>query len=151
MAMGRLFVAFLDAEVGDHPCEVAGEVHKILNRCGVRLGAHSAPDGEEAHNLLWTREHIAPLLAYAEEDPTWQAVVGSEHCYALCTHQFWLCHTLRVDMLVLRFVNTTAGNQAPADCCSLQRIVIQCLRVRMHAGWDWLPCRGTLWRAPIAF
>ena len=31
---------------------------------------------EQAQNLFWAWEHIAPLLAYAEEDPTWQAVVG---------------------------------------------------------------------------
>ena len=53
-------------------------MQKILyrNRCGVRLGAHNAPDGEEAHNLFYVWEQIAPLLAYVEEDPTWQAVVG---------------------------------------------------------------------------
>ena len=78
MALGRLFVAFLEAQVGNHPPEVAGEVQKILyrSRCGVRLGAHNAPDGEETHNLLWAWEQIAPLLAYVQEDPTWQAVVG---------------------------------------------------------------------------
>ena len=64
--------------MGNHPLDVAGEVQKILyrNRCGVRFRAHNAPDGEEAHNLFWAREHIAPLLAYIEEYPTWQAVVG---------------------------------------------------------------------------
>ena len=63
--------------MGNHPLEVAGEVQKILyrNRCGVRLGVHNALDGEEAHNLFWAWEQIAPLLAYVEEDPTWQAVV----------------------------------------------------------------------------
>ena len=78
MAFGRLFVAFVEARVGNHPPEVAGEVQKNLcrNRCGVRLGAHNAPDGEEAHNLFVAWEQIAPLLAYVEEDPTWQAVVG---------------------------------------------------------------------------
>ena len=51
MAFGRLFVAVLEAQVGNHPPEVAGEVQKNLyrNRCGVRLGAHNALDGEEAH------------------------------------------------------------------------------------------------------
>ena len=75
---GRLFVAFPEAQVGNYPPEFAGEVQKILyrNRCGVRLGAHNAPDGEEAHNLFWAWEQIAPLLASVEEDPTWQAVVG---------------------------------------------------------------------------
>ena len=78
MAFGRLFLAFWEAQVGNHPPEVAGEVQKILyrNRCGVPLGAHNAPDGEEAHNLFWPWKQIAPLLAYVEEDPTWQAVVG---------------------------------------------------------------------------
>ena len=67
-----------EAQVGNHPPEVAGEVQKILyhNRCSVQLGAHNAPDGEETHNLLWAWEQIAPLLAYVEQDPTWQAVVG---------------------------------------------------------------------------
>ena len=78
MAFGRLFVAFLEAQVGNHPPEVAGEVQKIVyrNRCGVRLGAHNAPDGEEAHNMFWAWEQIVPLLACVEEDPRWQAVVG---------------------------------------------------------------------------
>ena len=37
MAFGRLFVANLEAQVGNHPPEVAGGVQKILyrNRCGV--------------------------------------------------------------------------------------------------------------------
>ena len=78
MAFGRPFVAFLQAQAGKHPPEVVGEVQKILyrKRCGVRLGAHHAPNGEEAHNLFWAWEHIAPLLACVEEDPTWQPVVG---------------------------------------------------------------------------
>ena len=77
MVFGRLFVEFLEAQVGNHPPEVV-EVQKILyrNRCGVRFGAHNAPDGEEAHNLFWAWEQIGPLLAYVEEHPTWQAVVG---------------------------------------------------------------------------
>ena len=68
---------FLEAQLGNDPPEVAGEVQKILyrNRCGMRLGAHNAPDGEEGDNLFWAWEHIAPVLAYVEEDPTWQAVV----------------------------------------------------------------------------
>ena len=58
MACERLFVAFLEAQVGNHAREVAGEVQKIpyRNRCGVRFGAHNAPDGEEAHNLFWASE-----------------------------------------------------------------------------------------------
>ena len=55
MAFGRLFVAFLEAKVGNRPPEVAGEV---------RLGVHNAPNEQEAHNLLWAWEQIAALLAY---------------------------------------------------------------------------------------
>ena len=64
--------------MGNHPHDVAREVQKnlYLNRCGVRFGPHNAPDGEEAHNLFWSWEQIAPLPAYVEEDATWQAVVG---------------------------------------------------------------------------
>ena len=71
-------MAFLEAQVRNHPPEVAGEVQQMLyrNRCGVLLGAHNALDGEEARNLFWAWERIGPLLAYVEEDPTWQAVVG---------------------------------------------------------------------------
>ena len=78
MAFGRLFVAFVEAQVGNHPHEVAGEVRKILYRkwCGVHFGAHNAPDGEEAHKRFGPSEQVAPLLAHIEEDPTWQAVVG---------------------------------------------------------------------------
>ena len=47
-------MTFPKAQVGKHPSKVAGEVQKILyrNRCGVPLGAHNAPDGEESHNLF---------------------------------------------------------------------------------------------------
>ena len=72
-------MAFLEVQVGNHPPKVAREVQKFFaacNRSGVRLGAHNAPDGEEAHNLFSALEQITPLLAYVEEDPTWQAVVG---------------------------------------------------------------------------
>ena len=74
----RLSVAFLEPQMGNHPPHVVVKVHTIVyrNRCGVRLGAHNAPDGEEAHNLFRAREQIAPLLAYVEADPTWGAVVG---------------------------------------------------------------------------
>ena len=73
------------------------------NRCGVRLEAHNAPVGEQAHNLFWAWEQIAPLLAYAKEDPRGKGLWVSEHCYALCTRQFQLCHALRVDLMLLRF------------------------------------------------
>ena len=71
-------MAFLEAQVGNHPPEVATEAQKILYRnwCGVRLGVHNAPDGEEAHTLFWALQQLVPLLAYVEEDPTWHVVAG---------------------------------------------------------------------------
>ena len=47
MAMGRLFVAFLEVLVGNHLLEAVGEVQKFLyqNLCGVRLGAHNTLGG----------------------------------------------------------------------------------------------------------
>ena len=157
MAFGRLFVAFFEAQVGNHPPEVAGEVQKILyrNRCGVRLGVHNALDGEEAHNLFWASEQIGPLLAYVEEDPTWQAVVGLRT----------LLRTLYSPIPVVprpscrpvaaafrehccgEFGNIAAGSRGRTICCSSKRTVMPCSRVRMHVGWDWLLCQGTLWRA----
>ena len=43
---------------------------------GVKLGATAAPDGEEARALFLAWEEMGPLLAYAPEDPEWQAVVA---------------------------------------------------------------------------
>ena len=45
-------------------------------RTGVKLGATAAPDGEEARALFLAWEEMGPLLAYAPEDPEWQAVVA---------------------------------------------------------------------------
>ena len=47
-------MAFLVYQMRNHATEVAGEVDEILyrKRCGVRLGAHSAPEGGEASNLF---------------------------------------------------------------------------------------------------
>ena len=134
MAIGRLFVAFPEAKVGNNPPEVAGEVLGILywNRCGVRLGAHNAPDGEEAHNRHGPGNRLHPCLHTSRRTPRGKRLWGCEHCYALCTHQFWLCHALRVDLLLLCFGNTAARSWGRTICCSSKRIVIRCLRVRMH-------------------
>ena len=86
------------------------KVKKILyrNRCGVWLGAHTAPSGEEAHNLLWAWEQIAPLLAYTEEDAAWQAVVG---------HQT-LLHTLYLPIPVVPRPTCRAVAAAFREHCS---------------------------------
>ena len=65
----RLFVANVEAQVGNHPAEVARGVQKSLYRirCGVWLGAHNAPDGEEAHNLFLACEQ--PCW-HTSRDPT---------------------------------------------------------------------------------
>ena len=61
------------------------------------------------------------------------------------------CATPFVSTCLSYFGNTVPGFQARTIYCSSKRIVIQCLRVRMHAGWDWLSCRGALWKAPNRF
>ena len=143
--------------MGNHRPEVAEEVQKILhrNRRGARLGVHNAPDGEEANNLFWAcsgpGSRLRRCLHTSSRTPRGKRLWGCEHCYALCIHQFRLCHALRADLLLLGFGNTAAGSWGRSICCSSKRSVIQCLRVRMHAGRDWLPCRGTLWRARITF
>ena len=87
MAFGRLFVAFLEAQVGNHPPEVARQVQQILyrNRCGVRLGAHNAPDGEEAQNLFWALSRWRRCLHTSKRTPRGKRLWGCEHCCALCT------------------------------------------------------------------
>ena len=45
-------------------------------RTGVKLGATAAPDGEEARALFLAWEEMVPTLAYALEDPEWEAVVA---------------------------------------------------------------------------
>ena len=43
----------------------------------MKLGATAASDGEEATALFLALEETGPLLAYAPEDPEWQAVVAT--------------------------------------------------------------------------
>ena len=45
-------------------------------RTGVKLGATTSPDGEEARALFLAWDEMGPLLAYAPEDPESQAVVA---------------------------------------------------------------------------
>ena len=78
MAIGRLQVAFVEACLESLPKENAEAVQRLWYRArtGVKLGATAAPDGEEARALFLTWEETGPLLAYALEDPEWQAVVA---------------------------------------------------------------------------
>ena len=78
MAIGRLQVAFVEARLESLPKENAEAVQRLLYRArtGVKLGATAAPDGEEARALFLAWEEMGPLLAYAPEDPEWQAVVA---------------------------------------------------------------------------
>ena len=57
--------------MGNQPPEVAGKVQKILycNRCGVRLGAHNAPEGEEADNLFWAWERYCAAACVRHGGP----------------------------------------------------------------------------------
>ena len=73
MAMGRLQVAFIEACLGDLPKDNAVAVQRVLYRAhtGVRLGASSSLDREEARALFLAWEEIGPLLAYP-----WRMVSG---------------------------------------------------------------------------
>ena len=66
--------------------------------------------------------------------PRGKRLWGCEHCYALCTRRIRLCHSLRADLLLLYFRNTAVGSRGCTICCSSKKIVIQGLRVQMHAG-----------------
>ena len=149
MAFGRLFVAFLEAQVGNHPPEVAGEVQKILyrNRCGVRLGAHNAPDGED---LFWAWAQIAPLLAYVEEDPTWQAVVGLRTLLRTLYSRIPVVPRPSCRPVAAAFREHCCGESGShyllfleEDCDAMLESADAC----GYMGWDWLLCQGTLWRA----
>ena len=77
-AFGRPQVAFVEARLQSLPKENAEAVQRLLYRAGteVKLGATAAPDGEEAKPLCLVWEEMGPLLAYAPQDPEWQAVVA---------------------------------------------------------------------------
>ena len=78
MAIGRLQAAFVEPRLVSLPKENAEAVQPLLYRARteVKLGATDAPDGEEARALFFAWEEMGPLLAYAPEDPKWQAVVA---------------------------------------------------------------------------
>ena len=78
MAIGRLPAAFVEARPEALPKENAKAVQRLSYRArkGVKLGACAAPDGEKARALFLAWKEMGPLLAYAPEEPEWQAVVG---------------------------------------------------------------------------
>ena len=128
MAFGRLFMPFPVARMGNHPAEVAGEVQKFLyrNRCGVRLGAHNAPDGEEAHNRSGPGSRLRRCLHTSRTTLRGKRLWGCKHCCARCTRRFRLCRALRADLLLLRFGNIAAGSGDRTICCSSKRTVMPC-------------------------
>ena len=78
MAIARLEVAFVDVCLKALPKENAEAVQRLLYwaRTGVKLGASAASDGEETRALFLAWEEMGQLLAYAPENPEWQAVVA---------------------------------------------------------------------------
>ena len=78
MAIGCPQVAFVEARLEAVPKEDVEAMQRLLYwaRTGVELGASAAPDGEEARALFLAWEEMGPLLAYAPEDPEWQAVAA---------------------------------------------------------------------------
>ena len=87
MAMGRLQVAFIEARLEDLPKENTEAVQRLLYRArtGVKLGASTSPDGEEARALFLAWEEMGPLLAYTPEDREWQAIVAMRDLLRGCT------------------------------------------------------------------
>ena len=98
MAFGRLFVAFLEAKVGNYPPKVVGHVQKILyrNRCGVRF-----PSAVEREAMVvqqvgeWSfLAFDLPLLHYntphtGPQAPSIQAPSATQLYYSLSIHG---CH-----------------------------------------------------------
>ena len=78
MAIRRLQVALVEALVESLPKENAEAVQRLLyrTRTGVKQAATGALHGEEAKALFLRWEEMGPLLAYAPQDPEWQAVVA---------------------------------------------------------------------------
>ena len=78
MAMGSLQVAFIEARLEDLPKESTEAVQRLLYRArtGVKLGASTSRDGEEARGLFLASEEMGGLLAYTAEDCEWQAIVA---------------------------------------------------------------------------
>ena len=110
MAIGRLKVAFVEARLESLPKENAEAVQRLLYRArtGMKLGATAAPDGEEARALFLAWEEMGPLLAYAPEDPEWQAVVAMKD----------LLRDFYSDMRPLNDLGASAvARQYRAHCC----------------------------------
>ena len=78
MAIGHLQLDFVEVRLESVPKENAEAVQRLLYRprTGVKLGAATAPDGEEATALFLAWKEMGPLLAYAPEDPEREAVVA---------------------------------------------------------------------------
>ena len=78
MAIGWLQVAFVEARLESIPKENVEAVQQLVYRtpAGLNLGVTAAPDGEEARALFLAWEEMGPTLAYAPQDPEWQAVVA---------------------------------------------------------------------------
>ena len=54
------------------------------------------------------------------------------------------CATPFVSTYCYCVLDTAAGRRRRTICCSSKRILIQCMTVRMHSGWDRLPYPGKL-------
>ena len=78
IAIGRVQVAFIETRLVDLPKENVNALQRVLYqaRTSVKLGASTAPDGEEADALFLLWDELGPLLDYIPEDGEWQAVVA---------------------------------------------------------------------------
>ena len=112
MAIGRLRVAFVEARLQSLPKENVEALQRLLwrPRTGVKLGATAAPHREEAMALLLAWEKMHLVLAYAPEDPEWQAVASTRD----------LLRDLYSDTPPLNLIDLGAfaiGRRYRAHCC----------------------------------
>ena len=113
MAFGRLFVAFLEAQLGNHPLEVAGEVQKICTATGVACvwGRTTHRTVRRPTTCSGPGSRLRRCLHMSRRTPRGKRLSGCEHCCAVCTRRFRLCRAVRADLLLLRFGNIAAGSR----------------------------------------
>ena len=138
MAFSRLFMAFLEAQLGIIPLRLQVRYRKFCSATGVGCGWRRTTHrtGRRPTTCSCPGSKLHPYLHMWRRTVREKRLWGCEHCYALCTRLFRRCHALRADPLLLRSGNTDVGNRGRTICYSSKRIVIQCLRVRLHAVWD---------------
>ena len=103
MAFRRLFLPFLEAQVGNHPPQFEGEVQKIVTATSVACvwGRTTHGTVRRPTTCSGPGSRLRRCLHTSRRTPRGKQLWGCEHCCALCTRRFRLCRALRADLLVL--------------------------------------------------